>query len=141
MEERLHVVFIGVERTERGEILCARVTFRNKTCSCSPGEFWLTVLYSEHLGHHARVAAVSVGKRMDFRNKLVMKSDEAFVQECLVFQPILNVAEELWNALQNVAGITANVQFMLAISSRPLPDLVEHFGVQRADVRFVQRVC
>jgi hypothetical protein len=32
-------------------------------------------------------------------------------------------------------GITANVQFMLAISSRPLPDLVEHFGVQSADVR------
>jgi hypothetical protein len=45
-----------------------------------------------------------------------MKSDEAFVeQECLVFQPILNVAEELSNALQNVAGITADVQFMLAI--------------------------
>ncbi len=105
MEERLHVVFIGVERTERGEILCARVAFRNEVCCCSPGEFRLTVLYSEYVGHHARVAAVSVGKRMDFRNKLVMKAGEAFVeQECLVFQPILNVAEELWNALQNVAG-------------------------------------
>ena len=80
MEERFHVVFISVERAERGEILGARVAFRNELCSCSPGEFRPTVLYSEYVGYHARVAAVSVGKRMDFRNKLVMKADEAFVE-------------------------------------------------------------
>lgn len=141
IEEQFHFIFIGVERSERAEILCARIALGDHFFSSAPGEFRLAVFYSDDVGHHPGVAAVPVGKRMDLRNKLVMKPDETLVErEWLVFQPILHVADELWNALQNLAGIAANVQFMLAIRSRPLPYLAEHFGVEGADVRFVQRV-
>ena len=60
----------------------------------------MTQLNGDDVGDHARVSPVSVGKRMDFRNQLMMKANQAFVdRERLVFQPILNVADELWDTL------------------------------------------
>ena len=89
----------------------------------------------------ARVPAVSVCERMDFRNKLVMESNHAFVDwECLMIEPIFRVGEKLGNTLYDFCGITPDAHFMRAIGARPFPNLIEHFAVKRADVELLQRV-
>jgi len=53
------------------------------------------VFYGNYVRNHARVTAVSVCERMDFRNKLVMESNHAFVDwECLTIEPIFRVGEK-----------------------------------------------
>jgi hypothetical protein len=94
-EKELHVVFVRAQRAQRGEVCGARV--RDEIFSGTPGKFGMTQLHGDD---HARVAFVSVRKRMDFRNEVMMKANQAFVdRERLVFQPILNaVAEEAANS-------------------------------------------
>jgi hypothetical protein len=46
--------------------------------SRAPRELGLPVFYGNYVRNHARVPAVSVCERMDFRNKLLMESNHAF---------------------------------------------------------------
>jgi hypothetical protein len=88
----LDVVLVRIERSQRGQIGGACAPFRNKVRSRAPGELGLPVSYGNYVRNHARVPAVSVCERMDFRNKLVMKSNHAFVDwECLMIEPIFRV--------------------------------------------------
>ena len=109
--------------------------------SRAPRELGLPVFYGNYVRNHARVPAVSVCERMDFRNKLVMESNHAFVDwECLMIEPIFRVGEKLGNTLYDFCGITSDVQFIRPIFARPFPNLIEHFAVKRADVELLQRV-
>src|SRR5215472_8456674 len=102
--------FICVEGAECDEIPSARIAFGDQVFSSSPSKFRQAELDGDHVGDQAGMAPVSVGKRMDFRNKLMMKANQTFVdRKCLVVQPIPDVANELWNTLRNFARITAYV--------------------------------
>jgi hypothetical protein len=125
------VVLVGIQRAQRSQISEARVPFRNKVCSRAPGKLGLPVFHGNYVRNHACVPAVSVCEWMDFRNKLMMESNQAFVEgECFVIDPILCVAEKLGDTLCDFCGITPDAHFMLAIGARPFPNLVEHFGMQ-----------
>jgi hypothetical protein len=138
----LDVVLVRIERSQRGQIGGACAPFRNKVRSRAPGELGLPVFYGNYVRNHARVPAVSVCERMDFRNKLVMESNHAFVDwECLMIESIFRVGEKLGNTLYDFCGITSDVQFIRPIFARPFPNLIEHFAVKRADVELLQRVA
>ena len=44
-------------------------------------------------------------------------------------------------SLRDIPSVAANVQFMFSVGPGPLPYLVEHFRVQRSEIRFIQRIC
>ncbi len=80
----------------------------------------MPVFHGNYVRNHARVPAVSVCEWMDFRNKLVMESNQAFIDgECFVIDPILCVAEKLGDTLYDFCGVTPGAHFMLAIGARP----------------------
>jgi len=108
-EQRLHVVFIGVERAERGEVVGARAAFSDNVCSRSPGKFGPSEFDGEDIGNHARVPSVSVGERMNFRNDLVMKAEEAFVHgERSMSQPISSIPSN------------SGIRFKISCGSQPM---------------------
>ncbi len=80
----------------------------------------MPVFHGNYVRNHACVPAVSVCEWMDFRNKLVMESNQAFIDgECFVIDPILCVAEKPGDTLYDFCRITPGAHFMLAIGARP----------------------
>ena len=140
LEQGFHVIFIGIERAKRGEISGASIALSDQVFSSTPGEFRLAVFYNDDVGHHAGMASVSVGERMN-SGQLMMKTKQRVVyRERLVLQPASRVGEELGNSLHDLFRVAADVPLRQTIDTCLFPDVVEHAAMQFPDVRFFKRV-
>ena len=109
VEQQLHVVFVCVERAQRGEVPRARIARGDEIFSSAPGEFRLAALNGDDVGDHSRMTPVSIREGMDSR-QLVMKAKQCFVgRERFVLQAVSCVGEKLGNSLHDLFRVAADV--------------------------------
>src|ERR1700685_287077 len=140
-KKMLDVTSVDIQCAERREISGARRPLGDQILSRAPGEFRASVLHCDDIRDHPRVPTVSVREGGDFRNEFVVEAKNAFIDgKDLVVDPVLRIGKELWDSLEDLAGIASDVQPILAVRSRPFPNFVEHLAVESSDVRLVQGI-
>lgn len=66
---------------------------------------------------------------MNFRNEITVEADQPFVDgKRVVVGSVFHVAEEKRNSLRNLGRITACVEFVRSVGSRPLPKTLGNVG-------------
>lgn len=100
----------------------------------APRERFTAKVFDEQISHHARVASVAIGERMNLRQPVMKTYGDLIGGKSVTVDPKARIVERVGHLGGNEMWCDPNVELILSVSTCPLPDFTEHLVVQRSRV-------